>query len=194
MKKMSPRKIAIKKGDLTYEGSPCKEGHTTRSINNGCIICSKRLSIIYHAKYDKTPERKKFRNERDKLRVKNDPVFGMKERLRAQLRRWCKQVGNSKKGNKTHELLGYTAKELKTHIESLFQGPSKDHPEGMTWENRDEWDIDHVKPQSHFTSINQMKECFALSNLKPEWGEWNRSKGNRFVGSSEDYPLAKKAA
>jgi len=27
-----------------------------------------------------------------------------------------------------------------------------------------------------------MKECFALDNLKPEWGEWNMSKGNRFIG------------
>ena len=49
-------------------------------------------------------------------------------------------------------------------------------------------DIDHIIPVSYFTSIDQMKECFALSNLKPEWAEWNAWKKNRFMGSSEDYP------
>jgi len=135
---------------------------------------------IHHTKYDKTPERKKARNERDKLRRKNDPVFGMKGRLTTQLRRWCNQVGSSKRG-RTEELVGYTAKELKIHLESLFK-------EGMTWDNQGEWHIDHITPQSYFTLIDQMKECFALSNLKPEWGEWNLWKGNRLIGSSEDYP------
>ena len=59
----------------------------------------------------------------------------------------------------------------------------------MTWDNQGMWHVDHVKPMSWFTSIDQMKECFALNNLKPEWGEWNMSKGNRVAGSSEDYPL-----
>ena len=58
----------------------------------------------------------------------------------------------------------------------------------MTWDNQGDWHIDHIIPQSYFTSIDQIRECFALSNLKPEWGEWNMSKGNRFIGSSEDYP------
>ena len=52
----------------------------------------------------------------------------------------------------------------------------------MTWANQGEWHIDHRIPQSFFTSIDQLKECFALSNLKPEWGSWNISKGNRFIG------------
>ena len=219
---MTPRQIARKSGDKTYEGRPCKEGHTTRTRNTSncsCVECEKeRLKQNYQdnkeqmddrtrqwrldnekeykekkKQYYLRPDTKKVRNAYDRKRYKNDPVLAMRRRLSTQLCLWCKKTGIIK-GGRTQDLLGYPAEELKIHIESLFKGPSEDHPEGMTWENRDEWHIDHVKPQSHFTNIDQLKECFALSNLKPEWGEWNRSKGNRFVGSSEDYPLVKKEA
>ena len=123
------------------------------------------------------PENKKRRNEYQKKRYKENPVERLKSILSTTVWQFCKGRGNVKRG-KTHELLGYTGEELKTHIESLFK-------DGMTWNNQGKnggWEIDHVKPQSYFTSIDQLKECFALENLKPEWGEWNRSKGNRFIG------------
>ena len=42
MKKMSPRQQAIKNNDKTYEGRPCKEGHTTRSTKwRTCIECER---------------------------------------------------------------------------------------------------------------------------------------------------------
>jgi hypothetical protein len=107
-------------------------------------------------------------------RYHNDELFRIKEILRSQVRSFCKTV-NGKKVGRTHELLGYTAVELKTHLESLFK-------EGMTWGNQGKWHIDHKKPMSWFTSIDQMKECFALENLKPEWAEWNKWKSNRFIG------------
>ena len=113
-------------------------------------------------------------------RYHDDPVYRLKDIRRRQLLQFIKAVGGTKTG-RTEELLGYTAEELKTHLESLFQ-------EGMTWDNQGDWHIDHIIPQSYFTSIDQIRECFALSNLKPEWGEWNLWKGNRLIGSSEDYP------
>ena len=215
---MTPRYIAIKNGDKSYEGKPCKEGHTTRYVSTWeCIECKKQYRLDnreHNLKYFKQwhidnkeeqiqyridnnehireiqkinkskPEFKKRRNEQDNKRRQEDPVYKTKQNLSRDVWQFCNLRG-SKKERRTHELLGYTAKECNDHIELLFQ-------EGMTWENRDEWDIDHVKPQSHFTSIDQLKECFALSNLKPEWKDWNMSKGNRFVGSSEDYPMIKK--
>ena len=124
--------------------------------------------------YDARPESKKLKSEWYKKRYRKDPVFRMKNLLSSALYQWCKQVGSSK-GGRTEELVGYTAKELKAHLEALFQ-------EGMTWDNQGKWHIDHKIPQSYFTSIDQLKECFALSNLKPEWASWNLSKGNRFIG------------
>ena len=227
MKKLSPRKIAIKKGDLTYEGKPCKEGHTTKYASNWqCIECktqyyqdNKDSYKEYHKQYQithkeelikyridnnehireqqkthkSTLEFKKDRRKKDKKRRQEDPVYRTKQNLARDVWNFYNLRGSKKEG-RTHELLGYTAKECNDHIETKFKGPSKDHPEGMTWENRDEWDIDHVKPQSHFTTVEEMKECFALSNLCPEWKEWNAWKSNRFVGSSEEFPMPTKAA
>jgi len=154
------------------------------------------------AKYEATPERiasqakryqenKKQILEKKKLRVQTpefklrhttwkmkkyheDPVYRAKDILRRQVYQFCKNK-NGKKEGRTHELLGYNGKELCEHLESLFK-------DGMTWDNQGEWHIDHRIPQSHFTNIDQLKECFALDNLKPEWAEWNMSKSNRFIG------------
>ena len=39
---ISPRKTAIALGEKTYQGTPCKNGHTTRSTyNNNCTECKK---------------------------------------------------------------------------------------------------------------------------------------------------------
>jgi hypothetical protein len=181
------RRKAIDNGDKTFEGKPCKkEGHTTRYTCDGkCVECKKAFSSkaykrdrekileerkIFHA----TPEYKKYRSEYRTNRYQNDPVYRLKEIRARQLLLFIKRVGGTKTG-RTEELFGYTVEELKNHLESLFK-------EGMTWENHGKWHIDHRIPQSYFTSIDQINECFALDNLKPEWGEWNMSKGNRFIG------------
>ena len=215
---MSPRQTAIKNKDMFYEGRPCKKGHTTKYVSNWtCIECSKIWRLdnkeyvkeqkLQYNKIDKEklikyridnnehireqqkewrskPENKKDRREKDKKRRQEDPVYKTKHYLSRDIWHFCNLRGSKKEG-KTHELLDYSAKECNDYIESLFQ-------EGMTWENRSEWDIDHINPQSNFTSIDQLEECFALSNLKPEWKDWNRRKGNRFIGSSEEYPIPKK--
>ena len=128
----------------------------------------------YNKKYNILPEAKKRRNELKRKHYHEDPVFRMKHILSSTVWHFCKVRGETKE-NKTHKLLGYSAEECKIHIESLFK-------DGMTWDNQGEWHIDHKIPQSYFKSIDQLKECFALSNLKPEWGSWNMSKGNRFIG------------
>ena len=182
---MTPRQTAIQNGDMFYEGKPCKRGHTTKySRSYSCIECTKQREYQY--RLDNREELNQRRRKYQKKHRQEDPLYRMKKDLSRDVWTFHKERGSKKEG-KTHELLGYTAKECNEHIESLFQ-------EGMTWDNRNEWHIDHIIPQSYFTSIDQIRECYALSNLKPEWGEWNRSKGNRFIGSSEDYPMVKKVA
>ena len=184
---MSPRQIALKNGDKFYEGKPCKKkGHTKRyTYDRRCVECKKVIDAKTYRK-DKekilkrnkiryaTPEYKKWHAKWKMKRYHNDPVYRLKDIRRKQLLQFIKRVGGTKTG-RTEELLGYTAEELKTHLESLFK-------EGMTWDNHGEWHIDHRIPQSYFMREDQMRECFALDNLKPEWAEWNMSKGNRFIG------------
>ena len=186
MKKSIPRQQAIKNNDKTYEGRPCKEGHTKRyTSNKNCKICLYKMNEGYRKnnkekikeygkQYRQRPEVKKHHNEWKRKRYTEDKVVKVKKLIQCSLWHFCKSKGGTKT-RRTEELLDYTVEELKEHLESLFK-------DGMTWENQGKWHIDHRIPQSYFTEIDQLKECFALENLKPEWGKWNQSKGNRFIG------------
>lgn len=88
--------------------------------------------------------------------------------LKSQLRR----MGKTKEGN-TIDLLGYSALELKLHMELLFT-------EGMTWDNHGEWHIDHIKPLSSFNKETHPSVVNALSNLQPLWAKDNRDKWHYF--------------
>ena len=71
-------------------------------------------------------------------------------------------MNHEKKNGKTIELLGYSAIQLKIHIESLFT-------EGMNWDNYGEWHIDHIKPLNSFEKNSLPSVVNALSNLRPMW-------------------------
>jgi len=87
------------------------------------------------------------------------------------LYRTIRRIGG-KKESSTNELLGYSAKELKEHIESLFE-------DGMSWENWGEWHLDHIYPLSLFDKETPINEINSLDNLKPLWALQNLKKGNR---------------
>ena len=200
------RDLAKQNGEPHFEGKPCaRAGHTLRYVTGrDCVKCRAIAEVPrrgeggYHrrpyvlekkkkvfAKWFAKNKEKHYKNLNiaHKKKYKEDATFRTFHLIQTQLHRFLKSVG-TKKEARTHEILGYSAKELHDHLESQFQ-------EGMTWENQGNnggWHIDHIKPQSYFTK-DQVKECFALDNLKPEWQEWNLWKSNRFIGSSEDNPV-----
>jgi len=91
------------------------------------------------------------------------------------------RLGKEKESH-TIDMLGYSALELKEHIEMQFIS-------GMTWENHGEWHIDHIQPVISFDSQTDIKIVCALSNLRPLWAttreidgvvhEGNLNKGSR---------------
>ncbi len=89
----------------------------------------------------------------------------------------------SLKGNKKghwENLVGYTLKQLKRHLEKQFKP-------GMTWENygkgKDKWHLDHKIPVSAFNFTNaehiDFKRCWALNNLQPMWQTENLCKQDK---------------
>lgn len=56
---------------------------------------------------------------------------------------------------------------------------------GMTWENRGEWHIDHIRPLCSFQfqtpDCPQFREAWALTNLQPLWAQDNLKKGGRWA-------------
>jgi len=74
-----------------------------------------------------------------------------------------------KKEEETIKLLGYSALQLKEHIENLFL-------EGMSWDNYGEWHIDHKKMVSSFDPETPIHIVNSLDNLRPLWAEDNCSR------------------
>lgn len=159
--------------------------------------CSRRCASNYAstrmrptAKFKEWTERNRTKiracnRERDALRRATDPAYRLRQTVRCLVRQSYKNrslIGVS--GVWTH--LGYTPVELKNHIQSFFTEQN-----GFSWENHGSvWELEHVVPQSWFTFSSplceQFKECWSLSNLKPDDKHFNRRKGNRFKGSSDD--------
>jgi hypothetical protein len=74
-------------------------------------------------------------------RYKNNDEYRLRMVCREMVRRMFDAI-DTKKNQKTNEILGYTPLELKAHIEKQFK-------EGMSWDNYGEWHIDHAVPISY---------------------------------------------
>lgn len=128
-----------------------------------------REEILNNLKeFRKTTEFKKHRSERfQKWKEKNKHIITWRRLLHRVLKAF-----NKPKEKITIEYLGYSANDLKNHIESLFK-------EGMTWENHGEWHIDHIRPISSFDKNECPSVVNSLDNLQPLWASENLSKGSK---------------
>ena len=122
-----------------------------------------------------------YQKEYRKNRRLTDVNFRLNETIRTNIARIFKAIG-TKKENKSYQIVNYTAKELKQHIELHLQ-------EGMTWDNYGSvWEIDHITPinwyvnnQNEFNDKNHLcREANSLSNLKPLFFLDNRTKGSSY--------------
>jgi hypothetical protein len=138
-----------------------------------------RMKINWDENRDALNERRRpGARERFHALYKKDVAYTLKHRVGALIRRTLRF--NKKKDGKMKDILGYTAEELKRHIEGQFS-------EGMTWEKflRGEIHLDHKIPVIFFKpkSVDDpaFKACWALSNLQPLWAKENLSKGRKIL-------------
>ena len=76
------------------------------------------------------------------------------------------------KNNKTFEMVGCDPTELKMYLEKQFENK-------MTWQNRDEWHIDHIIPLSSANTEEEVLKLCHYTNLQPLWIEENLKKSNK---------------
>lgn len=107
-----------------------------------------------------------------RFRRKHDEVFAAQSMCRDRLKH-AFDLGRVE-NDAAFGHLGYHPRDLYEHIESLFV-------EGMSWDNRGEWHIDHIMPVSAFTEFTPAI-VHALPNLRPVWKEENMRKGNKWSG------------
>jgi len=117
-------------------------------------------------------KRREYRN----ARYHSDPDFNLICRLRCRMNNAVKAAGLDKKYDSTSELLGISYQGLKEWLEAQFS-------EGMTWENRSDWHIDHRVPCTAFdmTVPEQQRICFWYKNLQPLWAKDNIQKSNTYT-------------
>lgn len=112
----------------------------------------------------------KIRNEYRKNKIKSDPVYCMKLRLRARLKDYIRQK-NWTKDKKFDQYISCSLGEFKRHIESRFT-------DGMNWENRHLWHLDHVAPASLAMSIRELEILNHYTNIRPLWSTENEVKSD----------------
>lgn len=139
--------------------------------------------------------RKQYRSRRNELRRKRrleDIKWAMADRLRKRVGRAMRDHAGGRKNKKTAELIGCSMDEFMAYIEARFSP-------GMTWENRSEWHIDHIRPCASFDNLmdeDQQRQCFNFTNMQPLWksdnikkhATWNgvRIKRSRIQQSTAD--------
>jgi hypothetical protein len=114
-------------------------------------------------------ENKNYLNDYQKRRKKTDILFRLICFMRDSVNRYLKN-----KSKKTYDIIGCSPEFLKEHLEKQFK-------EGMTWENRGEWHIDHIIPLSTAKNEEELYKLCHYTNLQPLWAEENLKKSNKIV-------------
>jgi hypothetical protein len=118
-------------------------------------------------------EIRKRKKEYTKEKRKTDILFNLKCNLRTRLGNFLKSK-NIKKDNTTLNIVGCTPQFLKNYLESLFK-------DGMTWENKHLWHIDHIIPLSSVETKEELYKLCHYTNLQPLWSKENIKKGKKIL-------------
>lgn len=134
-------------------------------LNTYCKECQSVLAKLY------------FTNNKSKVigrirkRLKEDALYKLKCNIRNLIRMSFKNLGHNKK-SKTFKILGCTSQEFYCHIESQFL-------DGMSWDNRRLWHIDHIIPISSAKTEEDIIKLNHYTNLRPLWAIDNIRKSNK---------------
>lgn len=131
----------------------------------------------YGEHWRKSEEGKKYHREYYRNRRKTDPLFACITRLRSRLNMFLRK-NSYHKPTQTEKLLGTNWEGFKKHFEKLFV-------DGMSWDNRDLWHIDHIVPLSSATTVEELEKLCHYTNLQPLWISDNLIKGNKIQPLSE---------
>lgn len=98
------------------------------------------------------------------------PHLAMRKRLKASIGIYLKRIGGTKANQTSERVIGCDMRFFAKWIQSLFLP-------GMTFENRNLWQLDHIFPNACCGS-NQQQLLLAQNyrNLRPLWKDSNRDK------------------
>jgi hypothetical protein len=170
--------VKIKRGQLSADGRSRFWGYTRGKeywvSHDNFETFTKRDEKTRRAR-EQSPEGRARINAWARQRIKQDPAYAVRVRLRHRLLGALKRYeAGATKFDSTEKLLGCSFKAFVAYLESLFLP-------GMSWSNRSQWHIDHKLPCCAFdlTREEEQRRCFHYTNLQPLWARDNLSKGGR---------------
>jgi hypothetical protein len=157
-KNEEPKITKIKNG-TRFLGRVCEHHPELNGLrlysNNDCIKCNSEK-----------------RAARISKKLASDPIYRLKYRIRSTINNALKNKGFAKKSKSTL-ILGCDWSEFAKHIESQFT-------EGMSWDNRHLWHLDHIEPISRAISEDDIYRLNHYTNFQPLWAEDNIAKSNKY--------------
>jgi len=145
-----------------------EHGRKRREVHGQRMNDQKRAYVA--ANRQKATDRQ---NQWAKKKLKEDPLFALKKRLRSLMSNAFRSVASSKNA-KTEKILGCTFEQFVGHIERQFLP-------GMAWSNRSEWHLDHVIPLATAKTLEDVTRLNHFTNYRPLWAADNISKGAKVL-------------
>ncbi len=113
-------------------------------------------------------------NDWNKAKLRADPVFALKKRIRSLIGNSFLSIG-SRKNKETQQILGCTFEQFMLHIERQFT-------KGMSWERMGaEIHIDHILPLATAKDVRDVIALNHFTNLRPMWAVENIKKGAQLL-------------
>jgi len=100
------------------------------------------------------------------------PSYRYKQSMCAVITSSFSRFREGRNGFSYEEILGIDYENGMKHFESLFK-------DGMSWDNRSEWSVDHIVPISCGNTFDEIKYLNHYTNLQPLWSIENSSKSNK---------------
>ena len=165
---------------------PLDDFHNRKNVKDGkrpnCKICAKSYNFEYSSQPEIKEKKKIYeqnytlknidkirsrRNQWFKNRSDNDVLFKLGRNLRNRISKFLIE-----RNKRTEEILGITLEEFKIYLETQFE-------DGMTWNKRGEWHIDHIIPLSSAKTEDEIYKLCHYTNLQPLWALDNIIKSNK---------------
>ena len=163
-------------------GDPCKCGHCGALFARDaarvkycpdCRVLQKKGALPFMRDHFNN-----YRKSWHKDKMASDPVYAIKTIVRRSIAGAISRMGYTKR-NRSYQILGCSWEFLKGYLEAKFQP-------GMTWENRGQWEVDHIVPISSAVTEDDVIRLNHYTNLQPLWASDNRSKGAKMDWQPEE--------